>query len=268
MSKSRDIADSAATINYIDGLTSDAQTQIDGKEPADATILKDADIGSTVQAYDSNLTTFLSAIDLPTADGTNGQVMSTNGSGVLSFVDSGGGGTEVIGSVDITTSTTSVEFTSLDNDVYIAYRLICQSMFPAASGRYLISQVSSDNGSSWVSSGYGMSYQSTGFKQSTSVTCTFDGQTGGTAIYLNAYGSTSSATSTIHADTMFYNMKGGDETLWTYGNGARDVTASSYLEFRKVYHNLYTTTEYDAIKVSFNAGSISSGRVVLLGIKR
>ena len=29
MSKSRDIADSAATINYIDGLTSDAQTQID-----------------------------------------------------------------------------------------------------------------------------------------------------------------------------------------------------------------------------------------------
>ena len=31
MSKSRDIADSAATINYIDGLTSDAQTQLDAK---------------------------------------------------------------------------------------------------------------------------------------------------------------------------------------------------------------------------------------------
>jgi hypothetical protein len=29
MSKSRDIADSAATINYIDGLTSDAQSQLD-----------------------------------------------------------------------------------------------------------------------------------------------------------------------------------------------------------------------------------------------
>ena len=32
MSKSRDIADSAATINFIDGLTSDAQTQIDSKD--------------------------------------------------------------------------------------------------------------------------------------------------------------------------------------------------------------------------------------------
>lgn len=31
MSNSRDIADSAATINFIDGLTSNAQTQIDGK---------------------------------------------------------------------------------------------------------------------------------------------------------------------------------------------------------------------------------------------
>jgi hypothetical protein len=51
MSKSRDLADSAATINYIDGVTSDVQTQLTGKEPADATILKDADIGVTVQAY-------------------------------------------------------------------------------------------------------------------------------------------------------------------------------------------------------------------------
>lgn len=32
MSNSRDIADSAATINFIDGLTSDAQTQIDSKD--------------------------------------------------------------------------------------------------------------------------------------------------------------------------------------------------------------------------------------------
>lgn len=31
MSKSRDIGDSAATINYIDTLSSNAQTQLDGK---------------------------------------------------------------------------------------------------------------------------------------------------------------------------------------------------------------------------------------------
>ena len=46
-------------------------------------------IGSNVQAYDANLTTFLGALDLPTSDGTNGQAIVTNGSGTLSFADSG-----------------------------------------------------------------------------------------------------------------------------------------------------------------------------------
>ena len=39
------------------------------------------------QAYDANLTSFLSALDLPTVDGTSGQVLQTNGSGTLSFGD-------------------------------------------------------------------------------------------------------------------------------------------------------------------------------------
>jgi len=40
--------------NYLNGVTSAIQTQFTGKEPADATILKDADIGVTVQAYSVN----------------------------------------------------------------------------------------------------------------------------------------------------------------------------------------------------------------------
>lgn len=47
--------------------------------------LTTSDIGATVQAYDSNLTSFVGAFTLPTADGTNGQVVITNGSGSLSF---------------------------------------------------------------------------------------------------------------------------------------------------------------------------------------
>ena len=47
-------------------------------------------IGSNVQAYDSNLTSFLTALDLPTSDGSNGQAIVTNGSGTLSFADTSG----------------------------------------------------------------------------------------------------------------------------------------------------------------------------------
>jgi len=42
-------------------------------------------IGSDIQAYDSNLTSFVGAFTLPTTDGTNGQVLQTNGSGTISF---------------------------------------------------------------------------------------------------------------------------------------------------------------------------------------
>ena len=52
-------------------------------------------IGTDVQAFDanntadSNLNSFLSAVTLPTSDGTNGQALVTNGSGTVSFGDAG-----------------------------------------------------------------------------------------------------------------------------------------------------------------------------------
>lgn len=53
----------------------------------DATIVVDADIGVSVQAYDSNLTSFITAVNLPTADGTAGQFLKTDGAGTVSFAD-------------------------------------------------------------------------------------------------------------------------------------------------------------------------------------
>jgi hypothetical protein len=53
------------------------------------TFLTTSDIGSTVQAYDSNLTSFVGAFTLPTTDGTSGQALVTNGSGTISFGSAG-----------------------------------------------------------------------------------------------------------------------------------------------------------------------------------
>jgi hypothetical protein len=74
-------------LNYASGVTSAIQTQLDGKEPADATILKDADIGSSVLAYDSNLQGFVTAFTIPNTDGASGQALLTNGAGVIAFGD-------------------------------------------------------------------------------------------------------------------------------------------------------------------------------------
>ena len=46
-------------------------------------------IGSDVLAYDANLQGFVSALTLPTSDGTNGQALVTNGGGTISFGSAG-----------------------------------------------------------------------------------------------------------------------------------------------------------------------------------
>ena len=46
-------------------------------------------VGSDVLAYDANLQAFVTALTLPTSDGTNGQALVTNGSGTISFGSAG-----------------------------------------------------------------------------------------------------------------------------------------------------------------------------------
>lgn len=48
-------------------------------------VLTPASIGTTVLAYDANLQGFVTTFTLPTVDGTNGQAITTNGSGTLGF---------------------------------------------------------------------------------------------------------------------------------------------------------------------------------------
>ena len=46
-------------------------------------------VGSDVLAYDANLQAFVTALTLPTSDGTSGQALVTNGSGTVSFGSAG-----------------------------------------------------------------------------------------------------------------------------------------------------------------------------------
>ena len=47
------------------------------------------EIGSDVLAYDANLQGMVNTFTLPTVDGTNGQALTTDGSGTLTFSDAG-----------------------------------------------------------------------------------------------------------------------------------------------------------------------------------
>ena len=62
-------------------------------------------IGTDVQAYDQNLTTFVNVFTLPTADGTANQVLKTDGSGVLGFATGATGDVTTTGTQTLTNKT-------------------------------------------------------------------------------------------------------------------------------------------------------------------
>ena len=62
-------------------------------------------IGTNVQAYDLNLTTFVNVFTLPTADGTANQVLKTDGSGVLGFATGATGDVTTTGTQTLTNKT-------------------------------------------------------------------------------------------------------------------------------------------------------------------
>ena len=62
-------------------------------------------VGTDAQAYDANLTSFVSTFSLPTSDGTSDQVLKTDGSGNLSFgAGASGGSSSFIGLSDTPSS--------------------------------------------------------------------------------------------------------------------------------------------------------------------
>jgi len=62
-------------------------------------------IGTNVQAYDQNLTTFVNVFTLPTADGSANQVLATNGSGTLAFAAAASGDVTTTGTQTLTNKT-------------------------------------------------------------------------------------------------------------------------------------------------------------------
>ena len=118
MSKSRDIADSAATINYIDGLTSDAQSQLNDKATLDGSPTFTGTVTATACSGDGS---GLTGVDsLPSQTGNNGLFLTTDGS-TASWAEAGGGAWELL-STATPSASASIDFTSIPTG-YLQYMI-------------------------------------------------------------------------------------------------------------------------------------------------
>ena len=91
---------------------------------------------------------------LPTADGTANQVLQTNGSGTVSWATLSGGSADLVFLEKQTAASSSeIVFTSVSS-TYKNYLLVGRNIAPSAGGANCGLQLSTDGGSTYLTSGY------------------------------------------------------------------------------------------------------------------
>ena len=208
----------------------------------------------------------IDGLTYPSADGSANQVVKTNGSGVLSFTDAGGGGTAVIARATFSTQT-AVPITGFDSSKYDAYKIYWE-MTPSTDGADLRYRTSTDGGSSYDSGSSDYRWRHViNDGGSPPVDFTADGPEGRTTRGASNGGYLLSAGTGEHAV--------GEVTIIAPDNtGYTQIIADNLgfhtngiVQYSKLYFARLSAADVDAIQLSPSAGNIT-GRYVFVGINK
>jgi len=194
---------------------------------------------------------------LPAADGSANQILQTDGLGALSFATPNTGALTLISSATAS-STALISFTGLTTS-YRAYILEFDSVYMSVASEGLLLQFSTDNGSSYISSGYARTLiaQVTG-------TVTGNYSTTGTVLYvggINGYSAVSTQT--------------GSGMLTIFAPATSGKFATTYIQASVSNFGLEnsagaqtntTTSAVNAFKLFAGSGNIAGGNFRLYGL--
>lgn len=260
MSKSRDIADSAATINYIDGLTSDAQGQIDTATSDIATNASDiatkAPLSNPTFTGTVTATAFsgdgsgLTGVDsLPSQTGNNGLFLTTDGS-TASWAEAGGGAWELLSTTTISGNPSTLAYESIINSSYSSYRVYCEDLVPSTGT--ILNITLKKSGAYLTSNYYSLNINST----SSSV----DQSANQSKIELVPIDTGGNATSCIVEFSNLQSSLGMSEVITAAGNGDGDR------RFWSVHSNK-TSGSCTGFRFGLNSGTFASGTIYVYGLK-
>jgi len=204
-------------------------------------------------------------LTLPNTDGNADQVLKTNGSGVLDWVDSGGGGGgawNVISSQTVSSNVSSVNFTSITG--YKTYKFVWSNVVHASHPTYMDFQFSTDNGSNWyTTSGKSVIVYGDSATSSLSVTnhANWNGGNGRFAVVRNTH---QFNTDQKHAgEVTIHSM---NDAEYTHFNSVdMHDHSNDRAAFTQVFGSMRQTTAFNAVR--FQAGSnFTGGTFTLYGL--
>lgn len=207
----------------------------------------------------------IDGLTYPTADGSTGEFMKTNGSGVLSFAEAGGGGGLIFISSVTASNVASVAFTSGIDTTYDEYIIKAINVHSANDSVSMRFTLSTDGGSSYIT---GSSYDWRCDGANDGGTDETAGAAGGAYIQVHGSGALGNAA----AEAMDFEvsiMAPSATTNWTktYSKCIHTEPAGGQ-SLSQTYGGgqIKTLTAINAIKFAFSAGDISSGGFYLYGI--
>jgi hypothetical protein len=211
----------------------------------------------------SNLT-----LTLPSADGSSGQVLQTNGSGVLSF-SSPSSDFVLLATTDITSSTASASFDGYFSSTYKNYKVIISNLIPVTSNTYLYGRLRRSNADVTTSNYFGVG----GYAKA----CTSNENDNGQLAFVNTaqifyttYGLyTTSSYSTVNEVTIYdplgtTNRKKINWTAGYYSNACGHLGTYNHFGTATLEDN---TNALSGLTFYFSSGNIATGNFKLYGIK-
>lgn len=202
-------------------------------------------------------TTSTGAIQSVSGVGTSGQALVSNGASALPTWQN----VTATGAVSYLASATAsssaaISFTGLSNSYYM-YQIVLSQLIPATNGANLQLQVSTNNGSSYISSASAYAYD---FLLTTNGSVTALGSSA-TALIINS-GQSSSAANGMSGIIQLYNV-GSSAYFTVTTSGSYTSTGAVYALTGGGFTN--AATNVNAIQLLYSTGNITSGSMYLYG---
>lgn len=265
---------------YLNGVTSAIQTQIDSKISASSTdtltnktfdangtgnSLSNVDVEDLASGTDGELITWDSSGNPTTvAVGTAGHVLTSNGAGAAPTFQaaSGGGGDWTLVSSATASSSASIDFTGLSS-TYHAYKIIITGWVPATDASFPYMRTSTDNGSTWDSGASDYNWFFDLVVPTTSPTITRVGDNADSQIRLGGTLGTGVNEEQCWEITLFNPSDAVYAKVIGHGHTIND---DGVVRFTQFCGTRLTAADVDAIQFFCSSGNIASGEFRLYGL--